>query len=67
MKNICVKQRNFFVALIACKLVFFSQNVAYSKAIVSNSGLMIILDNSGSMGEVFNGDTKLKPYPKLYP
>ena len=44
---------------IALFLVLFSGGFAQSQVSLPDSGLIFILDNSGSMGEVFEGDIKL--------
>ena len=45
--------------IIVFIFVIFCGNIAKSQVSLPHSGLIFILDNSGSMAEVFNGDIKL--------
>lgn len=60
--SIKVKLKSIFI--VALFIVLFSSSSTQSRISLSNSGLVLILDNSGSMGEVFEGDIKLNAAKK---
>lgn len=64
MKMIKTKMKSRLLSFITFLTVLLSGDFAHSEVSLENSGLIFILDNSGSMAEVFNGDTKLNTAKK---
>lgn len=55
-----LKKLNIIIIfIIIFNLIIFSPNFAQAKVSLSDSGIIFIVDNSGSMAEVFNGDIKV--------